>query len=157
MLRRRDADKLLTMAALDCSIRQRLAQRVARGFVIAGRKPVTLRGMNRGVHARHLRARHVTLLDCRREEERLERGARLPLCLHRAIERARVKVTASDQRKHMAGARIESHERGLEVVRLIELRQPCGDRFFGVALHCHVDRCVNPQASLENLLGADWR
>ena len=49
----------------------------------------------------------------------------LALCLHRAIERARVEVAAADQRKHMAGARIDRHERRLEVVCLVELRQPC--------------------------------
>ncbi len=155
-LRRRDADELhYSGCGAIARDRQRLAQRVAGGFVLARRKPVALRGMNRRVHAGHLRAGHISLLERGREEERFERGARLPLRLHRAIERARVKVAAAHHREHLAGARVDRHERRLKIIGFVELREPRGDRVFGVPLQRHVDRGVDAKAALQHILRAE--
>jgi len=51
-------------------------------------------------------------------EEGLEGRARLALRLRGAVERAVAEVAAADERAHVAGARVERHERALEVGRL---------------------------------------
>ncbi len=166
-LRRRDADELHhPRRGAVARNGQRLPQRVAGGLVLAGRKPVTLRRVNRRVHAGHLRAGHVSLIERGGKHQWLEGRARLTFRLHGAVERAFVEIAAAHHREHFAGARIDRHQRRFQAafalrapasqaIYLVELREPRGDRLFGVPLKRHVDRRINPQAALQHVFGAE--
>ena len=88
----------------------------------------------------------------RREHERLERRARLPLALHREVELARVEAAAAVHRDDRAVRRVDRDERGLRPVRA---RQPLVDRRPRELLQPQVDRRVHAEAAAEDALRAE--
>ena len=82
------------------------------------------------------------------EDERLERGARLPLALDGEVELALAVVVAADHRAHGPVTRIDRDERRGGPVRG---RQPLRDRLARHRLQLEVDRRLHPQAAAEHL------
>ena len=87
------------------------------------------------------------VLERGREHERLERRARLPLCLHGEVELALAEVPAADHRQDRAVARIERDERGRRPELVVE---PLGDRAPRDALEPEVDRRRHAQPAAED-------
>ena len=102
------------------------------------RRPRALQRRDRIVEVIDDRRRRVARLERGRVDERLERRARLPLRLHRAVEMALVEVAAADHRAHVAGRRVERDQRRLQRRRSVAAtrRRPSLAR----AAACHAAR-----------------
>ena len=111
---------------------RRLAARVARRPLL---RPLRLDVRQTGQH----RHRRVAVLERGREEKRLERGAGLAPAARRAVELRLPEVASADQRQHVAGRRIDRHERRLQL-RAAEPAKPVGDRPLGRLLQRRHER-----------------
>ena len=94
------------------------------------------------------RRRRDPLRRARREHERLERRARLPLALDGEVELALVEVVAADHREHGAVARVDRDERRR---RARPGRQPLRRSPRARASGAEVDRRRHLQAAAEDL------
>ena len=102
--------------------------------------------------------RRVALRQRRRVEERLERRSGLPPAAPGAVELRLAEIPAADQRQHVAGRRIDRHQRRLQVV-VAEAVQPAFDRALRRLLqlrherrlHAPVGRMVAAEAIAELL------
>ena len=150
---------------------QRRAQRHRRrrGVLVFGH-PRALQRLNRLVEPVDDRGRRPALFERRGKHERLEGRAGLALRLDGAVELARLEASAADQRAHVAGLRVERHQRAFKrrlVGRrallatrrppVLDLDQRVFDQQFGRLLHRHVHGRVDLQAALVDAVQAEAR
>ncbi len=123
--------------------------RVAGGVVALAPRPARTRERRRGVVGRvGVRA----LLDRRGEHECLERRAGLPRRLGGEVELVlRVAGDHGGHRANRAGARLDRHDRGGRIVRLV---QDLRDRALRCALEPRLDRRVDTQSALAHRVRA---
>ena len=129
------------------------------------RHPCALRGVNRAVEVVDDGRGRITGLERGRVHERLERRTRLAARLRGAVVVAPQEVAAADESAHLAGARIERDERGLEFRRVAVASTRAAaflERFehllhigIGGALHVDVNGGVDLQPALVDSLFAE--
>jgi hypothetical protein len=109
-------------------------------------------------------AGRVALVDSRGEEQRLERRARLPPRLRRAIEAALVEIAPAHQREHVAGHRVERDQAGFErlvvpaaLIGLVALQRAQASRhgLLGRALQLRREGRVDTKPILIQLIGSE--